>query len=142
MQDPLLDTLARHLGICEEALNLAQRDHQALREPGELSPFGACAARRSLLPRLQASLDDIRARRTAWQQKPAAERVHQPEVLNLFRRNQEVIMKILVLERENEQNLLRRGLVPPRHLPPAAQQRPHFVADLYRRNGLASAHAD
>ena len=37
--------------------------------------------------------------------------------------------------RENEQALLRRGMIPPRHLPSAHRQRPHFVADIYRRQG-------
>ena len=41
--------------------------------------------------------------------------------------------KIILLDRENEQGLLRRGLVPPRELPSVNRQRPHFVADLYRR---------
>jgi len=47
-------------------------------------------------------------------------------------------MRIIVLDRENEQALLRKSLVPPRHLPPANRQRPHFVADLYRRQSVAS----
>jgi hypothetical protein len=30
--------------------------------------------------------------------------------------------------------LLRRGLIPPREIPAAQQQRPHFVAGLYHRH--------
>ncbi|MCC6233741.1 MAG: hypothetical protein IT580_13910 [Verrucomicrobiales bacterium] len=44
-------------------------------------------------------------------------------------------MKILLLDRENEQALLRHGLVPARELPSVNRQRPHFVSDLYRRQG-------
>ncbi len=55
----------------------------------------------------------------------------------LLRQNQDLTMKIIVLDRENEQNLLRRGLVPARELPSVNRQRPHFVADLYRRQGAA-----
>jgi hypothetical protein len=44
-------------------------------------------------------------------------------------------MKILVLDRENEQTLLRRGLIPAQHLPPAQRQRAHYVSDLYKRQG-------
>jgi len=44
-------------------------------------------------------------------------------------------MKIVLLDRENEQALLRRGLVPPTQLPSVNRQRPHFVAELYRRGG-------
>jgi hypothetical protein len=38
------------------------------------------------------------------------------------------------LDRENEQLLLRRGLIPPKHLPPVQRQRPHYVASLYQRH--------
>jgi hypothetical protein len=53
----------------------------------------------------------------------------------LLRQNQDQTMKIILLDRENEQCLLRRGLVPTRELPSANRQRPNFVADLYRRGG-------
>jgi hypothetical protein len=62
------------------------------------------------------------------------ERARHKDVALLLKQNQEVTMRILNLDRENEQSLLRRGLVPSKHLPPANRQRPHFVADLYRRN--------
>ena len=55
----------------------------------------------------------------------------------LLRQNQDLTMKIIVLDRENEQNLLRRGLVPPRELPSVNRQRPHFVADLHVSQGAA-----
>jgi hypothetical protein len=50
-----------------------------------------------------------------------------------MRQNQDLLMKILVLDRENEQALLRHGLVPVRDLPSVNRQRPHFVAQMYRR---------
>ncbi len=52
----------------------------------------------------------------------------------MLRQNQDLIMKIIVLDRENEQGLLRSGLLPDCQLPSANRQRPRFVADLYRRN--------
>jgi hypothetical protein len=42
-------------------------------------------------------------------------------------------MKFILLDRENEQGLLRRGMVPARELPSVNRQRPHFVAELYLR---------
>jgi hypothetical protein len=33
---------------------------------------------------------------------------------------------------------LRRGLVPVRHIPPPASQKPHFVANMYQRNSAQS----
>jgi len=41
-----------------------------------------------------------------------------------------------LLDRENQQAMLRRGLVPTRHLPAAAVQQPNYVASLYQRNSL------
>lgn len=140
MREPVVDELQHHLGLCQEVLTLAQQDSQSLQDPA-VSSCGAVQLRKELLARLNESVEALRARRRYWQQESAAERAL-PEVVALLRQNQDVIMKILLLDRDNEQRLLRRGLVPSRHLPPAARQRPHFVADLYRRNGLASAHAD
>lgn len=65
--------------------------------------------------------------------EPSVRQGH-PEIAELLRENQNLIMKILVLDRENEQALLRKGLVPLRHVPPANRQRPHFVSNLYQRN--------
>lgn len=142
MSTSLIEDLEAHYRLCEEILELARRENQALRDPDQPSAFENYQTRKRLLPRLNESLDALRRQRASWQQLSPAERAAQRDVAALMRRNQDLIMKILVLDRENEQCLLRRGLVPPRHLPPASRQRPHFVADLYRRNRLASGNAD
>jgi hypothetical protein len=54
----------------------------------------------------------------------------------LFQNIQSLLMKVLVLDRENQQAMLRRGLVPARHLPAVAVQKPHYVASLYQRNAI------
>ena len=104
-------------------------------EPPSLFQF--YQQKKNLLPRLKQSLDDLRKHRANWQKLSLVERAGQPEVGPLLRRNQDLTMKIIVLDRENEQGLLRRGLVPPRELPSVNRQRPHFVTDLYRRGGAA-----
>jgi hypothetical protein len=134
----IADDLRSHLRLCQEILDVAQRESQLLRDPAQPSPFELYQARKQLLPRLNQSLEALRRHRGAWQKLGPEQKALQPEVAPLLRQNQDLIMKILVLDRENEQALLRRGLVPARHIPPAARQRPHFVADLYRRNGIAS----
>jgi hypothetical protein len=70
----------------------------------------------------------------AWLRLEPAARQEYPEIAELLRENQNLLMKILVLDRENEQMLLRKGLVPNRQIPSAQRQRPHFVASLYQRN--------
>jgi len=56
------------------------------------------------------------------------------EVKSLFRPYRVLLMRVLLLDRENQQALLRHGLLPARHLPATAGQQPHCVADLYRRH--------
>ncbi|MBI5800614.1 MAG: hypothetical protein HZA92_07790 [Verrucomicrobia bacterium] len=135
MSDPITSDLGQHLSLCQEILALVERESLALRQGDEARRFEFYQSRKALLPRLDESLSRIKRQRLDWQRLPSAERARQPAVTGLLRQNQDLIMKILVLDRENEQQLLRRGLVPPKHLPPAERQRPHFVADLYRRQG-------
>jgi hypothetical protein len=46
---------------------------------------------------------------------------------------QDLLVKILQLDRENQQALLRRGLVPARHVASCAAPPSNYVANLYRR---------
>jgi flagellar biosynthesis/type III secretory pathway chaperone len=133
----LLEILNEHLALCQELLLVVEREGQALRRSEPPSLFQFYQQKKNLLPRLKQSLDDLRKHRANWQKLSLVERAGQPEVGPLLRRNQDLTMKIIVLDRENEQGLLRRGLVPPRELPSVNRQRPHFVTDLYRRGGAA-----
>lgn len=135
MSATLATDLLAHHALCLEMLSLVERESAALRLGDEAKRFEFYAARKSLLPRLDESVARIKHQRLDWQRLPAADRARQPEVTGLLRQNQDLIMKILVLDRENEQQLLRRGLVPPKHLPSPERQRPHFVANLYRKQG-------
>ena len=65
---------------------------------------------------------------------PANQRESCGEVKNLFRDIQNLLPRLLLLDRENQQEMLRRGLLPATQLPPVASQRPNFVANLYRRH--------
>lgn len=131
----MVGDLRRHLALCQEVLSLVECENQSLRDAAKGPEFETHQAKKVLLLRLDQSLDQIRQHRTTWQKLGPAERAQCPEVAALLRQNQDLIMKIIVLDRENEQVLLRKGLVPARHLPPANRQRPHYVADLYRRQG-------
>jgi flagellar biosynthesis/type III secretory pathway chaperone len=133
----LLEILNEHLALCQELLLVVEREGQALRRSEPPSLFQFYQQKKNLLPRLKQSLDDLRKHRATWQKLSLVERASQPEVGPLLRKNQDLTMKVIVLDRENEQALLRRGLVPPRELPSVNRQRPHFVTDLYRRGGAA-----
>lgn len=133
-----VNDLNQHLSICTELLSLVERESQELRREGSPLEGDSASLRKNLLPRLDRSLAKLKRHRAEWQRLNPAERAGFPEVASLLRRNQEITMRVLMLDRENEQTLLRRGMVPPRHLPPAQRQRPQLVADLYRRQGVPS----
>jgi len=137
-ESQVLDDLNRHLEVTQELLQLAEREGQALRQPDSPSLFEFYQERKSLLPRLTQSLDTLRNHRMNWQRLSLEERAEHPQVGRMLRRNQDATMKVIVADRENEQHLLRRGLVPPRELPSVNRQRPHYVADLYKRGGVAA----
>jgi hypothetical protein len=131
--------LRNHLSLHTELLGWIERESQALRQPDGSSPYDVFQARKEVLPRLEESLGRIRAHRATWLAMSPAERAANPEVRNLIRQNQDLIMRLIVLDRENEQLLLRRGLIPAKQLPPVNRQRPHYVADLYRKQGTGAS---
>jgi hypothetical protein len=120
------------MALCMEILAVVERENRALNTPSTYAPDEFAMARKTLLPRLQDSLAQLKEARAAWSALDAGERRRHTEGAALLRQNQDVIMKIILLDRDNEQALLRQGLVPRAHVPPAQRQRPHFVANLYR----------
>ena len=135
MNSPLLNDLRDHQTLCRELLLMAERESQALHANQTPQLEEVYRVKRLLLPRLKESLAVVRQHRIHWQGLTPAERSAQPEVQFLIRQIQDLTMRVIHLDRENEQGLLRRGLIPARELASAQQQqqRPHFVADLYRR---------
>lgn len=132
---PLLADLQQHYDLATEALRLVTEESVSLRNNDESRAKELRTGRQTLLTNLTGALDRLRQHRHLWLALPPAERQARDAERRLMRDLQDLLMKVMVLDRENEQLLLRRGLVPPQHLPPAERQRPHFVADLYRRRG-------
>ena len=134
LKPALIKDLRAHLALCEEAMSLSASENQTLAGGTEYAAFDFCQKRKNLLPRLEQSLMALRQWRQRWLQVCPADRAGCAEVKSLFQAVQGLLMKVLLLDRENQQALLRRGLLPARHLPAAAVQQPHCVADLYRRH--------
>jgi hypothetical protein len=129
--------LRAFLTLCEEALALATRENQALSGALEYQTQEFSQRRNNLLPAIKQATISLAGRRIAWQQTHKNQRYACVSVNSLLQSVQAVLMKFFILDRENQQAMLRRGLVPVRHLPPAAAQRPHFVAGLYQRHAIA-----
>jgi hypothetical protein len=138
LSQEISDDLKTRLALCQELLQGLEREGQVLRRPDNPSLFEFHQLRKKLLPALSQSLETLRQHRMKWQQLTQEERARHPEIGQLLRQNQDLTMKIILIDRENEQSLLRRGLIPARELPSVNRQRPHFVADLYRRQGAAA----
>jgi flagellar biosynthesis/type III secretory pathway chaperone len=135
--EEIVADLKQHFALCQELMVVVEREGQALRRTDTPPLFEFFQFKKTLLPRLNRSLDTLRKHRISWQKFSLDERALHPGIGMLLRQNQDLIMKIILLDRENEQLLLRRGLVPARELPSPNRQRPHYVADLYRRGGGA-----
>jgi hypothetical protein len=131
----LLADLQHHFELATAALRIVTEESVALRNNDESKAKDLRAGRRQLLTDLTGALDRLRQHRHIWLALPSSERAARDAERRLMRDLQDLLMKVMMMDRENEQLLLRRGLVPPQHLPPAERQRPHFVADLYRRRG-------
>jgi hypothetical protein len=129
--------LKTHKNLCEDILKLVGNEHSRLRSTGDDIAVESNPLKKKFLAQLTESLNKIREHRASWLKLEPAVRQEHPEIAELLRENQNLIMRILVLDRENEQALLRKGLVPPRHVPPANRQRPHFVTSMYQRHSAA-----
>lgn len=129
----IVDALQAHLKLCEDLVGVLERESLALRPDSNASTFESYQRRKEILPQLEGSLAELKRQREGWQQLTPAEKRQHPRTAALIRANQDLIMKAIVLDRENEQALLRRGMVPAQHLPSPHRQRPHFVAEVYRR---------
>ena len=116
-RDSIIQSLREHLQMCQKTLALVEREHQALRNPGSAEAEQYQVEKKDLLSRLMESLNRLRQLRVEWAGLSRAERVRHPDIAALLRQNQDVIMKIVVLDRENEQVLLRRRLPSPLHGP-------------------------
>ena len=130
----IAQALRNHLVVCEELLAMVMRENKAFKDADAPSPLSLYQSKKALLPRLHDSLEQLHTCRVAWQKKTSAERKQAPEVVQLLEQNQNLVMKVIMLDRENEQILLRRGFGPVKEKEAPARQQPHFVAGLYRRN--------
>src|SRR6185503_4467741 len=105
--------LKTHKNLCEDILKLVGNEHARLRSPDDAGASELNSTRKKFLAQLTESLNKIREHRTSWLKIEPTVRQGHPEIAELLRENQNLIMRILVLDRENEQALLRKGLVPP-----------------------------
>ncbi|MBI4659419.1 MAG: hypothetical protein HY735_11310 [Verrucomicrobia bacterium] len=129
--ETLVDELRQYFKICEDIHSIVRRENQYLnsKEPHGIHQFQQ--ARKDILERLTDAQMRLSVHKTSWLRVPSHVRSKRPEVGHLIRQTLDLIMKTIVLDRENEQLLLRHQMVPHNRLPSANRQNPHFVARLY-----------
>jgi hypothetical protein len=135
--DPIAAEIQDHLDVCSKLLALAQKEAQALKSTESFPTETIQAERKALLSRLESALGLLGQKKLLWQQLGTDRQAHKPQLNQLIQTALDTIMRVLVLDRENEQALLRRGLLPVRSLPPVEQSRPHCVARLYQHHAKA-----
>lgn len=129
----LLGELRSFIALGEEALIFISKEHQALVGAGNYEPFEFYRRRKDLLVRLNPMINNIKHWRKIWQQISPGERASHLEVKDAIQKIQTLIFKFLQLDRENQQALLRRGLVPANHVNACASPPSNYVSNLYRR---------
>lgn len=134
--------LRNHHDVCRNFLALFTEENAALRDPQPWAAGPFTEQRKRLLPQLESVLIRLRSCREQWSQMNVGERARCGEINHLLRDIQNLLPRILLLDRENQQEMLRRGVVPPSQVAAVAHaavasQRPHFVAGLYQRHTAA-----
>jgi len=128
----LVNELKTHISLCGEILTVVQQEHQKLKTSAVDDLAALQAGRQGMLERLNAAQESILTHKETWMRLQPAERQQRPDITNLLKQSTDLIMKIVSLDRENEQLMLRNKLVPPSHLPPAQRQNPNLVAKMYK----------
>jgi len=132
--ETLRQALQAQAGHYTDLLNIASDEERALRSPDSYAAGTHDTPRRRKLREMDQTLATLRDQRLSWQSLSPNERAKHPDIHRLIRTTQELGMKVIRMDRGNEQSLLRRGLLPARCLPSAESQRPNYVTGLYQRH--------
>ena len=128
----LAHALQAHIDLCGEVLATVQQEHQSLKTNQVEDLTQLQNSRQEMLERLTTAQAGISAHKDAWGALNKAQKQTMPEIGQRLKQCTDLIMKIVSLDRENEQLMLRNKLVPPGHLPPAERQNPNLVAKIYK----------
>ena len=134
MQNSLLTELNDHLTICEKAYELVQEENRVLNSPTPRDAYAHAGRSKELLARVPGSMVRVKAHKAVWEKLPLSERSKSMDISNLIKQNMDLIMKTVMLDRENEKLMLQHGMAPPDRLPSSRQNNPSAVAGMYQRH--------
>ena len=101
---PVVDLIWSHATLCEEVYNLLLDENRILRGSGELEASGVLVKKRMLLNALDNSLQEMR------QAAGAAKVAKTPALRSVATKAQRVLLKAMLLDKENEQLLFKHAL--------------------------------
>ena len=128
----LAHALQAHINLCDEILADVHQEHQSLKTNQVEDLTKLQNSRQGMLEKLTSAQGEITAHKDAWNALSKPQKQTMPEIGQRLKQCTDLIMKIVSLDRENEQLMLRNKLVPPGHLPPAERQNPNLVAKIYK----------
>jgi len=129
--------LTSYIEILENIFSIIQKEGiniDSMRAGESAEALILAGERKSILVKLNDFISEIKRLRVWWQSLPQSERIKHREFNAAIQQAQNLMLKIITRNRENEQKLLRLGKVPPKYIPSAECQRPHYVARLYGKN--------
>ncbi len=132
--EALRQVLLEHQRVCQGMLQTVTVENERLQGAGDIFPREIQENRQQFLATLNQFLRMIAPHRLAWQRMSPAERSAESGISDLIQSLLNLTMKVIMLDRDNEQLLTRRGFLPVRHMPPPQAQQPHFVSGLYLRH--------
>ena len=133
--ETLVDEIREYSKVCDEVHSIVRRENQILKSNEPKGIYQFQQSRKDLLARLSTSQMRLSVHKAAWMRVAPTLRAKFPQIAITIRHTLDLIMKTILLDRENEQLLLRHQLVPTHQLPFAQRQNPHFVARLYSQSG-------
>ncbi|HAO67023.1 MAG TPA: hypothetical protein DCR17_10100 [Verrucomicrobiales bacterium] len=126
----------RHNGICRELLEIVQQENRWLSSSkGDASQIAAHQkSKTSLSKSLTEVVAKIQGHRAALQDasKNNPDAPKHKEIQSAIQSATDLIMKIVVIDRENEKLLMKQGMVPAESIPSSYQYRPSDALKAYQ----------
>lgn len=133
----ILKDVETHNDICRQLLDIVQQENRWLSSASDVeAPPPDQNLKESLSQNLSQSVSKIQAHRAALNDasKRHPETTKDPTLQTAIQSATELIMKIVVIDRENEKLLMKRGMIPPGNIPSPYQYRPSEAVKAYQRN--------
>ena len=136
----IIKDVERHNDICRQLLDIVQQENRWLSSlKADTSQIAALQkSKASLSKSLAEVVAKIQGHRAALQDasKNNPDAPKHKEIQLAIQSATDLIMKIVMLDRENEKLMLQHGMAPPDRLPSSRQNNPSAVGGLYQRHSV------